>query len=149
MKTLKTIILFIGTTLTILGQNQSQDEKDIRRLDSLEVISFLKADTVTLEKSIWSANYVVANPFNKIVSIPQIKALMRNQKIAQAVFVRTIEKITFNQNVAIVMGIEVPDKSSASEGVAQNVLFKRRFTNIWMKNKSQWRLIARQASNIE
>jgi hypothetical protein len=147
MKTIQTILFFIGTTISIFAQ--SQDEKDIRRLDSLEVVSFLKADTVTLEKSVWSPNYVVANPFNKIVTIPQIMALMKNQKIAQAVFVRTIERITFNQNVAIVMGIEVPDKSSASAGVAQNVLFKRRFTNIWMKNDGQWRLIARQASNIE
>jgi hypothetical protein len=147
MKIIQTIILFIGTTLNIFAQ--SQDEKDIRRLDSLEVVSFLKADTVTLEKMVWAKDYVVANPFNKIVTISQIKGLMRNQKIAQALFFRTIERITFNHNVAIVMGIELPDKSTASAGVAQNVLFKRRFTNVWMKNDGQWRLIARQASNIE
>jgi hypothetical protein len=147
MKTIPTIIFLIGTTLNTFAQ--SQDEKDIRRLESLEVVSFLKADTVTLEKMVWAKDYVVANPFNKIVTIPQIKGLMRNQKIAQALFVRTIERITFNHNVAIVMGIELPDKSTASAGVAQNVLFKRRFTNIWMKNDGQWRLIARQASNIE
>lgn len=146
MKTIQKTTLLLLISLSSFSQNA--DEITIRKLDSLEVVSFLKADTLTMEK-LWAPNYVVTNPFNKIVNIPQIKALMRNQKIAQVPFIRTIEKITFNNNVAIVMGIELPDKLAASQGVAQAVLFKRRFTNIWMKNNDKWQLIARQATNIE
>jgi hypothetical protein len=51
-----------------LSLAQSADEKIIRELSALEVESFLKSDTAALEK-LWSPNYVVMNPFNKIVTV--------------------------------------------------------------------------------
>jgi Domain of unknown function (DUF4440) len=126
---------------------QTKAEKEIRELDSLEVVSFLKNDIVALEK-LWDVNFVVNNPFNMVAKLPQIKALMQNQKITQVPYVRVIENISFNENLAIVMGIETPDEKLAATGVPKNVLSKRRFTNIWMKKTEGWKLVARQASNI-
>jgi uncharacterized protein (DUF2384 family) len=126
---------------------QTEAEKDIRKLDSLDAITFMKNDIVALEK-LWDVNFVVTNPFNMVVKLPQIKALMQNQKITQVPFVRVIENIGFNKNIAIVMGTETPDEKMAATGVPKSVLAKRRFTNIWMKKEEGWKLVARQASNI-
>ena len=126
---------------------QTDVEKEIRKLDSLEVVSFLKNDFAAMEK-LWDVNYVVTNPFNMVVKLPQIKALIQNQKITQVPFVRVIENISFNENLAIVMGTETPDEKLAAAGVPKNVLAKRRFTNIWLKKTEGWKLVARQASNI-
>lgn len=145
---MKKHLLLILIMVTIQNINaQTEAEKEIRKLDSLEVVSFLKNDIVAMEK-LWDINYVVTNPFNMVVKLPQIKALMQNQKITQVPFVRVIENISFNENIAIVMGTETPDEKMAANGVPKNVLAKRRFTNIWMRKKEGWKLVARQASNI-
>jgi Domain of unknown function (DUF4440) len=146
MKSIITTLLFCS--FTMIGRAQTADETAIRQLDSIEVSAFLSNDTATLENKIWIKNYVVMNPFNKIVTLNDIKALMRNQKITQIPFKRTIEKITLNNNIAIVMGVEIPDVKNGAVGVPKSVSSPRRFTNIWTKTPEGWRLTARQATNI-
>lgn len=105
---MKKHLLLILIMVTIQNINaQTEAEKEIRKLDSLEVVSFLKNDIAAMEK-LWDINYVVTNPFNMVVKLPQIKALMQNQKITQVPFIRVIENISFNENIAIVMGTETP-----------------------------------------
>jgi hypothetical protein len=127
---------------------QPSDEQTIRQLDSLEVVSFLKNDTMTMTTKIWAKDYVVMNPFNNILAVKDVLKLMSNQKITQIPFKRTIEKITFANNIAFVMGIEVPDASKAAAGVPKSVSSPRRFTNVWTKYPEGWRLTGRQATNI-
>jgi hypothetical protein len=124
------------------------DDMTIRLLDSIESAAFLKNDTTTLINKIWSKDYVVMNPFNNIVTIKDVLKLMSNQKITQIPFKRTIEKITFSNNIAFVMGTEIPDVSKAAAGVPKNVSSPRRFTNVWTKYPEGWRLTGRQATNI-
>jgi hypothetical protein len=126
---------------------QPPDEQAIRKVSALEVNAFLTNDTVSLVK-LWSPDYVVMNPFNKIVTFNEIKSLMRTAKINQVRFERIIEKITMIQNLAIEMGQEIPDQKSAVAGVPKNVTSPRRFTNVWQKTNESWRLIARQATNV-
>ena len=141
------LLLTLLTVTTFSAFAQSEDEVEIRRLSQLEVESFLKTDTSALEK-LWSPEYVVMNPFNKIVSQKEIKTMMKSQKINQVRFERIIERITFNQNIATEMGREIPDEKTASAAVAKDVTNQRRFTNVWMRTGNTWHLIARQATNV-
>jgi hypothetical protein len=127
---------------------QPSDEATIRQLDSLDVVAFLKNDTSTMVNKIWAKDYVVMNPFNNILVVKDVLKLMSNQKITQIPFKRTIEKITFANNTAFVMGIEIPDVSKAAAGVPKSVSSPRRFTNVWTKYPEGWRLTGRQATNI-
>jgi hypothetical protein len=127
---------------------QPSDEATIRQLDSLEIDAFLKNDTTTMTTKIWAKDYVVMNPFNNILTVKDVLKLMSNQKITQIPFKRTIEKITFANNIAFVMGIEIPDVSKAAAGVPKSVSSPRRFTNVWTKYPEGWRLTGRQATNI-
>ncbi len=59
---------------------------------------------------------------------------------------RVIEKVTFYENIAVVMGNE----TTKPTGIADNAgkIVKRRFTNVWMKRKKSWQLVARQSTII-
>lgn len=147
MKSVKVLVVCVIVLLYHPVIGQSTDENAIRKLSALEVESFLKGDTIALAK-LWSSQYVVMNPFNKIVNVREIFALMRTSKVNQVRFERVIERITINQNVATEMGLEIPDEMTASGDVARQVLPKRRFTNVWMKVGDNWQLLSRQATNI-
>ncbi len=135
-------ILFILITSTALGQ--SPDELEIRKLEKHWTELLDNGDTTSLLK-IWSKDYVVNNPNGKIVTPENIVALMKNGHVFPKVE-RFIEKITFNQNIAIVMGKELQQPTNLS--TIQKEWIPRRFTNVWIKSENTWQLIARQSSEI-
>jgi hypothetical protein len=142
MKTLFTILL---VTICLIVNAQSKSEQEIRKLESQEAAAMLKGDTITLTK-LWSPGYVVNNPVNMVVDVPTIKWLIRTGKIDYTSFDRIVEKITFVDNAAIVMGREVTTPEKNTENAGKTVT--RRYTDVWLKTKNEWRLIARQATNV-
>ena len=83
---------------------QDQREAEIRRLENLERESVLKGDSALLFDKIWSSNMVVNTPANVVGTVKGTKALLRSGNLSYLSFERDIEKITFNDNIAIVMG---------------------------------------------
>ena len=130
--------------ITSLAFGQSGDELEIRKLEKYWTQLLDKGDTLSLLK-IWSKDYVVNNPNGKIVTSKEIIALMRNGHKFPSVE-RMIEKITFNQNIAVVMGKELQQPANMTAN--QNDWIPRRFTNVWIKSESGWQLVARQSSNV-
>jgi hypothetical protein len=142
MKTLITLLLICAC---LTSKAQSNAEQEIRSLEKQEAAAMLKGDTVTLIK-LWSPGYVVNNPVNMVVDVPTIKWLIRNGKIDYTSFDRIIEKITFVDNAAIVMGREITTPEKSTENAGKTVT--RRYTDVWLKTKGEWRLTARQATNV-
>jgi ketosteroid isomerase-like protein len=141
----KYAILFIAFILTTsFASGQSKDEMEIRRLETLWTQLLDKADTTSLLK-IWSKDYVVNNPDGKIATPKDIISLIKKGHVFPSVE-RIIEKITFSQNIAIVMGKEIEHSKKTDPNIDQMVT--RRFTNIWIKTASGWHLIARQSTKI-
>lgn len=136
-------LLFLVISYTVFGQ--SNDELEIRRLEEhwTELLDRGATDSLL---NIWSKEYVVNNPNGKIVTPKEIIALMKNGHKFPAVK-RIIEKITFNQDIAIVMGKELQQPSNKTNKIDEWI--PRRFTNVWIKTKeNQWQLAARQSSKI-
>jgi ketosteroid isomerase-like protein len=133
-------LIFVST----LAYGQSKDEIEIRRLEKHWTELLDKGDTTSLLK-IWSKDYVVNNPNGKIVTPKEIVALMKSGHKFPAVE-RIIEKIIFNQDIAVVMGKEL--QQPASMTMNQKEWIPRRFTNVWIKSKDGWRLAARQSSRV-
>ena len=123
---------------------QSKDEQEIRYLEKHWTQLLDKGDTTSL-LNIWSKEYVVNNPNGKIVTPMEIIALMRSGHKFPSVE-RIIEKITFNQNIAIVMGKELQQPPNMTTN--KDEWIPRRFTNVWIKTKNEWRLAARQSSKL-
>lgn len=90
---------------------------------------------------------VIHNPANTVMTVEGTKMLFRAGKLNYVWFERTIEKITFNDNLAIVMG----EEKLKPQGLSSNVgkLVTRRFTNIWKFSNNSWNIIARQATIIK
>lgn len=143
MKAFKTFLI-ISIFTSNIAFAQSGDEIQIRQLEKYWTQLLDQGDTTALLK-IWSKDYVVNNPNGKIVTPKEIVALMKNGHKFPSVE-RIIEKITFNQNIAIVMGKEL--QQPANMIANKDEWIPRRFTNVWIKSENVWQLAARQSSEI-
>lgn len=79
----------------------------IRGLENQEREAFIKKDTAKLS-SLWSSALVVTNTDNSVRMLSDIKTDLSKDKKTISTFDRIIEKITINDNVAVVMGHELP-----------------------------------------
>ena len=136
------VISFLFVTTLTFGQ--TNDEQEIRKLEKYWTELLDNGDTTSLLK-IWSKEYVVNNPNGEIVTPEKIVALMKSGHKFPKVE-RIIEKITFNQNVAIVMGKELQQLANLTTNHEEWV--PRRFTNVWIRSGSVWQLTARQSSEV-
>jgi hypothetical protein len=139
------VTLSLTFTANILFAQDSR-ELEIRRLENIESEAVLKGDSLTLFK-IWSPNMVIHNPANNVITVEGTKMLFRAGKLNYSSFERLIEKITFNENLAIVMGKEKIKPQGLSRDAGK--LVTRRFTNIWKFSNNGWNIIARQATIIK
>ena len=142
--------LILAFSLTFTVDNllaQDPREAEIRRLENIEREAVLKGDTAVLFQQLWSPNMVVNAPANRVGTVEVTKMLTRTGKLNYSSFERNIEKITFNENLAIVMGEEKLKPQGLSENAGK--LITRRFTNIWKSSNNGWSIIARQATIIK
>jgi len=137
--------LFAIISNILLAQNSKESE--IRRLENLEREAVLKVDTALLFNQLWSPNMVVNAPVNRVVAVETTKLFTRTGRLNYASFERNIEKITFNDDLAIVMGEEILKPQGISENAGKIVT--RRFTNIWKNSNNGWSIIARQSTIIK
>jgi hypothetical protein len=140
---LASLLLAVGAPCA--AHAQQAVEAEITRLEQLEKQSVSKGDTAILFR-LWTKNFVVNNPDNRVVTAQQVRAFMRTGKIDYGTFERVIEKVTVLDNVAIAMGHEVitPKRQTANAGKTVT----RRYTDMWVRQAGAWHLAARQATNI-
>lgn len=148
------LILF-GTTLIFvltgfaLGQSGYRNdalEQEIRKLDMAEADAVLRGDLPALEK-IWLEEYTVNAPNSQVANgRAEVLKIFRAGIASYSSFVREIESVVFHKNTAIVMGLETVKPIGNAPLAGQTV--RRRFTNIWMKNKGKWHMAARHANVI-
>jgi hypothetical protein len=139
------IFLLVWTFQDVLSQDKRESE--IRRLENLERESVLKGDSLVLFDKIWSPNMVINTPNNVVGTVEGTKALLRSGGLSYLSFERNIEKVTFNNNLAIVMGQEKVRPQGKQNNAGK--LVTRRFTNVWMYTNNSWSIIARQATIIK
>ena len=147
----KLILPIAFLVLSCYATAQSNDKiiSEIKTLEQEEVTAILQGDTNKL-KSTWAPEFLVNNPRNMIS--PDRNAVLTAQRsglINYSVFERIIENVQVQKDVVITMGHElVVSKTDIPGGAKAGVQFKRRFTNIWMKQNGKWQQIARHASVI-
>ena len=138
------ILLIVLTASANSVFSQDAREAEIRRLENLERESVMRSDSSALFDKIWSSNMVINTPANVVGTVQGTKAIFRAGGLAYASFERTIEKITFNDNLAIVMGGEVIKPQGKQPHAGKTV--SRRFTHVWKYAGNSWSIIARQAT---
>jgi len=126
---------------------QDPREAEIKRLENVERESVLKGDSASLYDKIWSPNMIVNTPANVVGTVEGTKAQLRSGNLSYISFERNIEKIVFNDNVAIVMGGEIIKPQGHQVNAGKTVT--RRFTHVWLCKNNSWSIIARQATIIK
>src|ERR1044071_8707405 len=146
---MKQLLIYLFTLLCFTSISnimfaQDPRDADIRRMENLERESVLKGDSMALFDKIWSPNMVVNTPANVVGTVEGTKAHLRSGNLNYLSFERNIEKITFNDNLAIVMGSETikPQGQQLNAGK----IVTRRFTNIWLFKNNHWSMVGRQAT---
>jgi hypothetical protein len=139
----KVIFTVLSLLLFSISYSQSSEEVKIRELENAMKDAFLKRDTIALFK-ILSPAFVVNSPSNRVLTMGDLKNNLRKGGGDTLSFEKTIEKITFTNNIAIVMGQETRKVTGEAFNVGKT--FQRRFTDIWMKSNEDWLLVARQAT---
>lgn len=148
MKQLVSIVTFYClATFSNFMFAQDTREREIRRLENLEKESVLKTDSAALFDKIWSPNMIVNTPANVVGTVEGTKQHLRTGGLNYLSFERMIEKITFNGDVAIVMG----EEKIRPQGKQPNAgkLVTRRFTHVWQYANNSWSIVGRQATIIK
>src|SRR5262245_12014270 len=90
-------------------------EQAIRKLEQAEIDALLRNDLAAM-RSNWAKDYVVNNPFNKVVDAS--KGPIQAGTLTYSSFIREIERVLIHGNTVIVMGREtvVPKGTSPDAG---------------------------------
>jgi hypothetical protein len=126
---------------------QDPREAEIRRMEQLEREAVMKGDSISLFDKLWTPGMVINTPANVVGNVQGTKAMFRTGGLNYLSFERNIEKVTFNDNIAIVMGSEVIKPQGTQLNAGKTVT--RRFTNVWKYANNSWSIIARQATIIK
>lgn len=118
-------------------------EREIRRLEQVEIDAILRHDLPALDK-IWAEDLTVNNPFNNVVRASE--GPLRSGALTFSSYVRVAETILVRGNAVIVMGAETIVPTGNSPDAGQTIRY--RYTNIWMNRSGKWLLSARHANKI-
>ena len=140
-----TSLLFACTSNSVGAQDPR--EVEIRQLENFEREAVLKGDSTVLYNKIWSPQMVINTPANVVGTVEGTKAHLRSGNLNYLSFERNIEKITFNDNIAIVIVGETINPQGQQVNAGKTV--SRRFTNVWLYKNNSWSIIARQATIIK
>jgi hypothetical protein len=117
-------------------------EKEIREIEQIERNAVLTKDVATLEK-LWAKSFTVNSPVNTIVlGRDEVIDLVNHGRINYTEFTREIEHLIMDDHMVITMGNETVVPVATGEAV------KRRYTNVWMQENGEWKLIVRHANII-
>jgi ketosteroid isomerase-like protein len=144
---MKKISLALSFLFLCIGSSaQMTDiEAAIRALDQQERKAVLAHDTATLLQ-LWGTDFTVNSPMNFIAKGGRNTLDRPVMQIEYSSFERQTELVIVRDAIAISMGGEVV-VIKGTEG-AVNDPIKRRYTNIWQKQGTGWKLIARHANII-
>jgi ketosteroid isomerase-like protein len=114
-------------------------EEEIKRLDDEAREAFLRGDVATLQRLL-SEDFVVTNPFNRVLGKRQVVEALESGRIKHSVYEREIEVLRLYGDTAVVMGREtVVDEAYSKD---------RRYTEVWQRREGRWQMVARHANEV-
>ena len=139
---------FLLSTLLIDAQDNSKTEAEIRALEQTTAKAILHGDANTLKEH-WAPEFLVNTPRNQVVGTrDSILLIQKAGMIDYSTYEKFVERMQFQENIVITMGHEMLVSRNDAPGMKAGQVYKRRFTNIWMKKNGMWQQIARHASII-
>jgi uncharacterized protein (TIGR02246 family) len=139
------LVLLTSRGVSVANTSSDGAEEEIRRLNTEEVDAFLKNDRAAMAR-LWSDDFVVTNPLNKLVTKQQVLGMVDSGFLVITSFDRQIEYLRVYGDFVVVAGREVVvwGGRMPNAGKSENL----RFTALWMKQGGRWQQIARHANIV-
>jgi ketosteroid isomerase-like protein len=143
------LIILFGVSLSVSPQSRppAKDiEAELRQFDLAAAKAVLEKD----EKGIahyFTKDSVTNNPRNGLtIGSDGVIQAARANLIDYQTFERVVESVQILGNTVVIMGHEkvVMNGNGGNEGET----IRRRYTNVWMKTRDGWRIVARHANVI-
>jgi len=116
-------------------------EKEIRALEKEGCRAFIARDLGRLEV-LWSDDFIVNSPINRVQDKQRVFDLLRAGTIAHSTLESEIDLIQRFGDLVVVMGSDRVTNSP------DGPVIKRRFTNVWRLEEGSWRLFVRHANVV-
>lgn len=138
------VSILLGMTAAMAAPAKSADP-EVRAASAAEVKALLAADADSLAK-LWSDDFQVTNPFNRVLNKPQVLAMTRSGNLAFSSYDRTIEDVRIRGSTAVVIGAETVTWAGSMPlaGRKSNL----RYTAVWMQLGGRWQQVARHANIV-
>lgn len=126
----------------------SPDDKEVtivRKLSAEEPEAFLRRDAEALSR-MWSDEFVVTNPLNRLVTKQQVLEMVRSGFLVITSYSRKVEYEKRYGDIVILIGTEevVWGGKMPNAGKSENL----RFTAVWRNENGTWREVARHANVV-
>ncbi|KAK0339789.1 hypothetical protein LTR94_033160, partial [Friedmanniomyces endolithicus] len=121
-------------------QSLTAAEAALAKLDMQQKAMVARADVNALD-ALSSPELTINAPTGRVLTRAQFLAMMRDGRIGAEDFDRTIESVTVDGDVGVVMGREVftPTPQSELGRTYGAVPLDRRYTNVYRREGGKWR----------
>ncbi len=144
------LLVAVSSTFTICAFSQSSKvtsgpEQEVRRLSAEEVSAFLHNDAAAMER-IWSDDFVVTNPLNRMATKQQVLDMVHSGFLVITSYDRQIEYLHVYGDSVIVAGPEtvIWGGKMPNAGRTEHL----RYTAVWMLQNGRWQEVARHANIV-
>jgi hypothetical protein len=134
--------------LAACATTPSGTEARIRELEQQQAKFAIAGDRTGLEK-LFAPGFRVINPSGAVVSKAQLlDVLAGSGPSPYAAATYETQDVSVNGNVAWSVGIETVVFARDALGARAGQTVQRRITHVWEKQRGQWRLVLRHATNV-
>jgi ketosteroid isomerase-like protein len=153
MKESLAFLLLVSLALgaAVMAEGRKTEEVLVRALDDQERVATRARDVAALDQ-LWSEQLTVNAPNNQVVVGRKavLDMFVHSGIINFASFDREVEFVRADGNLVFIMGREKvkPLNDAPGAGLVAGQIVERRFTNIWKKEGTTWRLFVRHANVI-
>lgn len=128
---------------------QTPAATELAALDSRQKAMVAAGDIAALA-ALSAAELRINAPTGRVLTRERFLAMMKSGQIAAESFDRTVEDVSVNGDVGIVMGREVFTPTAGSElgRMYGAVPLARRYTNVYVRRSGRWLWLARHANVV-
>lgn len=142
------LVALVGITLAVPAcAHLKPDDKSLRQADDMQMRIIVEEDAKA-QQAFMHPDYIINAPSNRVLRKEKLVAMLAEGQMASERFDRTIEATSITGDIGIVMGRETVTPAPNSQLGKQfgSKPLARRFTNIFLWERGQWRFLARQAT---
>jgi uncharacterized protein (TIGR02246 family) len=142
----KFVVLAIAfAALPLLAQADAQSERTIRDLEQKQARAAIAGDRVLLEK-LFSPDFRMVNPVGGIANRKELFDLLLGGPAPYSSAVYETQHVRDLGDTVVTIGLETVVMGSGPQA-GQTV--KRRITQVWRRDKGEWRLEQRHATLVQ